>query len=234
MKDNQLLLLKSHSISEVSDFLINNFDQLDVCHLIFDLDGTLHDFLRAATEGMKLVYKEITSDYPISINALKKHYAELIKFAEKDAFTEQKTSYQYRIERLSRLLKKFDIYSLELVERLTEIYGKTFENHIHSEHNMLLELKKLSKYFKIHIVTEGPRDAQERTINILNIYPVITSLSTSGDFGVKKENGELFSYILKDTQLTPNDVVIIGDNRTKDIDGAAKIGVRSILLQPFV
>jgi putative hydrolase of the HAD superfamily len=48
--------------------------------------------------------------------------------------------------------------------------------------------------------------------------------------GHKKPSREFFTYILKDLQLTVEDVVMVGDSYETDIVGANRMGIRAIWL----
>jgi len=227
-------ILRSKKINDVADYLLQNQKSLTLSTILFDLDNTLHNFHFAANKAMEVVYKEIKKHNQISLIDLKCHYKNLIKQVEKDAFTTLKSSHEYRLERFSKLLKITSIYKKELALKLRDVYGEKFEQNIVCENSMQEQIKLLSKKFDIHIVTEGPKDAQKRTLNILNIENNIQHLFTSEDFAKKKETGELFKHVINTIETPKKNVIVIGDSLLRDIQGATKCGIRTIHLTPFI
>jgi len=63
----------------------------------------------------------------------------------------------------------------------------------------------------------------------LGLTPFFDAVVISGDVGVKKPNGEIFSYALRRTGLRAEDVVHVGDT-DDDVQGAHSAGLRPILI----
>lgn len=78
-------------------------------------------------------------------------------------------------------------------------------------------------------MTEGPQDAQDRTIQALGIRGYIDFLATTNHFGVTKTTG-LFPKVLEYLGISPGDIAYIGDNEQRDIKPAMAEGVFSIHL----
>ncbi|MBI5047005.1 HAD hydrolase-like protein, partial [Candidatus Micrarchaeota archaeon] len=76
-------------------------------HLIFDLDGTLFDYDYSAKQAMNAIYSKINKKYEMEQKKLEVAYSEILKEVEKHAFTDGKTSTEYRRERFEKLLLKF-------------------------------------------------------------------------------------------------------------------------------
>lgn len=82
---------------------------------------------------------------------------------------------------------------------------------------------------KIVIITEGPQDAQEKTIQGLGIGGYIDFLATTNHFGVTKTSG-LFSKVLEHLDISPGDMTYVGDNEERDMKAAIAEGIFSIHL----
>jgi putative hydrolase of the HAD superfamily len=92
---------------------------------------------------------------------------------------------------------------------------------------LLSAVRKMGK--KIVIITEGPQDAQERTVEGLGIGGYIDFLATTNHFGVTKTSG-LFSKVLEHLGISPGDMAYIGDNEQRDMKPAMAKGIFSIHL----
>ena len=82
---------------------------------------------------------------------------------------------------------------------------------------------------KIVVITEGPQDAQERTVRGLGIDGFIDFLATTSHFRVAKTDG-LFPQVLEHLCVTPGDIVYIGDNEERDMEPTLAEGIFSIHL----
>jgi putative hydrolase of the HAD superfamily len=228
----------------VPDAEIMSIDQLphtlsqtafsDTTHIFFDLDGTLHDFRHTARMAMDNVYEKIGNDFSLNRNDLEGKYAEIIAAAEKQGFAEGKTSEEYRTGRFSTLMGSFSKGDAQYVAALVKLYGDSFEENIRLDASVLQTLQELLVGYKMSLITEGPLDAQLRTIEKLGLGPYFQDIFTSGEYGQIKETGELFITAQNKLHLTSREIVIVGDSPSRDIKGAHLAGMRSILTRMFV
>ena len=93
--------------------------------------------------------------------------------------------------------------------------------------DLLSMVKDMGK--KIVVITEGPQDAQERTLRGLGIEGFIEFLATTNYFGVVKTGG-LFPRVLEPLGVSPGEMAYIGDNEQRDMKPALAEGIFSIHL----
>jgi putative hydrolase of the HAD superfamily len=93
--------------------------------------------------------------------------------------------------------------------------------------SLLSTLKGMGK--KLVIMTEGPQDAQERTIHRLGIGGYIDILATTNHFGATTTNG-LFMKVLEHLGISPSGIAYIGDDELRDMKPAMAEGIFSIHL----
>jgi len=197
----------------------------------FDLDDTLHQFRQASGAATNAVLSNISSRYGTSVEALRDEYSRILKSKTAAAFSDGRTSADYRTERFSALLGHFSIppdqrFMAELLEMYESNLGKSLELKPGAL-QFLSTLKQMGK--KIVIVTEGPQDAQERTVQALGIQPYIDFLASTNHFGVTKVEG-LFPRVCEYLNITPGDMVYIGDSVERDIKPATAAGILCIHL----
>jgi putative hydrolase of the HAD superfamily len=196
----------------------------------FDLDDTLHEFRRASTAATGVVLDEISNQYGIPVPALKDEYSKILQLKTANAFSDGKTSFDYRKERFSLLLERFSLLPFRHITRLLNIYEATLTANLELKcgaKGLLSTIKNLGK--KIVIITEGPQDAQDRTINALGIRGYVDYLATTNHFRASKTDG-LFSKVIDHLGISSGDIAYIGDNEKRDMDPSMALGIFAVHL----
>ncbi|KAF5553347.1 hydrolase-the HAD superfamily [Fusarium mexicanum] len=196
----------------------------------FDLDDTLHEFRKASREATTSVLTRIASENPsTTLQDLQTQYGIILKQRTAHAFTDGKTSHDYRRARFAATLSHFGLRH-DRVDELLEDYERVLVDNLALKPGAisLLEAIKASGR-KIAVITEGPQDAQQRAVRDLGIEKYIDFLATTNFFGVAKIDG-LFGKVLDHLKITPPDIVYIGDSQDRDIEPANKEGILAIHL----
>ena len=192
----------------------------------FDLDDTLHEFRRSSGVATSRVLAEISKRHGIPIPALKDEYTTILKMKTANAFSDGKTSFDYRRERFASILTHFSLpLDDQFIAKLLELYEANLMESLELKYgalDVLSLIKDMGK--KIVVITEGPQDAQERTVRGLGIDRFIDFLATTTHFGVAKTDG-LFPRVLEHLCVTPDDIVYIGDNEDRDMKPALAEGI---------
>lgn len=196
----------------------------------FDLDDTLHEFRKASRAATTYCLSRIASKNPgITLQNLQEQYGIILKQGAADAFTDGKTSHDYRRARFTATLSHFGL-SHNSVDELLEDYERVLVENLTLKPGAiaLLEAIKTSGR-KIAVITEGPQDAQERAVRDLGIDKYIDFLATTNYFGVAKISG-LFGKVLNHLEIQHQDLVYVGDSQPRDIEPANKEGIYAIHL----
>ena len=90
----------------------------------------------------------------------------------------------------------------------------------------LLSMLK-AKGKKLVVVTEGPQDAQEWTLQQLGLAPLVDVLVTTSVFKTTKVDG-LFGKVLEHLGVAPEEMVFVGDNYERDVLPAGEVGILAI------
>lgn len=204
----------------------------------FDLDDTLHDFRRASAHASTRVFETIhASNSQISTDTVRTTYQAILRDATANAFTDGRTSREYRRERFGRLLYAHglidsnDFSELEnpLLDHLVEVYHNNLRESLALKPGVLQLLQALHQTGrKIIVITEGPADGQEWTVQELGIRPYINFLASTNEFGRSKIDG-LFGAVLATYDITAEEIVYFGDNEVRDIQAARKEGILAVL-----
>lgn len=197
----------------------------------FDLDDTLHEFRRASSKATDTVMAGISEQHDIPIPALKEEYSKVLQTKTANAFSDGKTSFDYRKERFCSVLEHFSLpHDTQFMTRLLESYEATLISSLELKCGalgLLSTIKNMGK--KIVVITEGPQDAQERTVEALGISGYVDFLATTNHFRVSKADG-LFAKVLQHLGISSDDIAYIGDSEQRDMKPAMADGIFSIHL----
>ena len=196
----------------------------------FDLDDTLHEFRKASAFASLTVFKEIRQSTGIEIDSLRTTYSEILRSRTASAFTEGRTSTQYRRDRFSRLLQTYGSGTSDTtLDRLLDIYKNSLQAALELKPGALSLLQTLRRHGKkVIVITEGPQDAQEWTVRELGIAPYIDILVTTNEIGRSKVDG-LFPLVLEMYGIDPGDIIYVGDNELRDVVPARREGMLAVL-----
>ncbi|KAL3963552.1 hypothetical protein ACCO45_000556 [Purpureocillium lilacinum] len=176
----------------------------------FDLDDTLHEFRRASSAATIKVLAEISAKHGVPIEALSKEYSK---------------------ERFRSTLDGFALpYDEPFMTELLECYETTLVASLELKCGavgLLSTIKNMGK--KIVVITEGPQDSQERTIDALGIGGYVDFVATTNRFRVAKTDG-LFGKVLAHLGISSSDVAYVGDSEQRDMVPAMAAGIFSIHL----
>lgn len=114
-----------------------------------------------------------------------------------------------------------------LARRLEKIYWNSFIKSMKVDKKALGFFKECKKKgIKVVAITDMQADVQIRKIQKLRLTPYLSFLVTSDEAGIEKPDAKIFQMALDKLGLKGTQVVMIGDNQEKDLDGAAQLGIR--------
>ncbi len=91
-------------------------------------------------------------------------------------------------------------------------------------------VKKLKKSYKVYALSNVDRESINYVKKKFSIYDIFDDAVLSCEIGMAKPEQEIYKYILKRFGLKPEDCIFI-DNRPKNVEGARKVGIKSILFE---
>ncbi|KAL8927027.1 MAG: hypothetical protein Q9208_002572 [Pyrenodesmia sp. 3 TL-2023] len=176
----------------------------------FDLDDTLHD--TTTSEDLKATYGKI------------------LKQATAGGFADGKSSDDYRRERFTALMQAHGIeVAEETLQHLLGIYKMSLQSALSLKPGASEFLSKLKAMGKtVVLVTEGPEDAQQWTLEHLGIADKVDVLITSNKVGKSKTDG-LFGVALQRLGIEAMDMVLVGDSWERDVLPAREAGIMTVL-----
>lgn len=198
-------------------------------HVFFDLDHTLWDFERNSA----LTFQEIFVRQGIEIDL--QDFLQVYKpinFRYWELYRNNSVSKE--MLRYGRLKESFDSLKFEACDTTINLIANDYVEYLPNNNHLLegsLEvLDYLSKGYKLHIITNGFEEVQQKKMKGSGILKYFETITTSEDAGVKKPHPEIFQKALQKSGALANKAVMIGDNLEADIIGASEFGLHAIYL----
>ncbi|MGR7813470.1 YjjG family noncanonical pyrimidine nucleotidase [Lacinutrix undariae] len=196
-------------------------------HVFFDLDHTLWDFDKNSELTFQKIFKMHHID--ITINDFLAAYQPInLKYWK--LYRDEKVDKEQL--RYGRLKESFDAVNCKVLDTVIfEIaddyitYLTTF-NHVFE--NTMAVLEYLKPKYKLHIITNGFKEAQQKKLERSNISNYFETVTNSEMAGVKKPNPLIFEYALNAANASVEESIMIGDNYEADIIGALDYGIDAV------
>lgn len=194
--------------------------------ILFDLDNTLLDFNKGEYDALKVIYNDLNIPYnEDTINLFIKHSNYCWRELEKNNMNLK----ECRCNRWIYFLNELNIKDID-IDKIVDKFSIELSKGHYLMDNALLTLTRLSKKYKIYIITNGVSFIQHRRIKESKIEDFIDGIYISEEIGHYKPNKEYFDYVLNDIGLSNKEVIVVGDSLTSDILGANNSNIDSILL----
>ena len=198
-----------------------------ITDIFFDLDHTLWDF----EKNSRLTFIKIFQEYAVETN--------LEDFLEFYVPLNLEYWKLYREERISkadlryqRLRRTFDALDYHIEDDLIDTLSEQYIKHLSSFNHLIPETIDILEYlrpkYRLHIITNGFREIQEKKLKLSNIAGYFDQVVNSEMAGVKKPNPKIFQLALKMADVSPDNSLMIGDNIEADILGAKAVGFNAI------
>lgn len=198
-----------------------------VTDIFFDLDHTLWDFERnsALTFAKILESNRVKVDLDGFLEIYSPINFEMWKLYRENGITQSELRYQ-------RLRRTFDTLnetiSDEVIHALSHEYIEHLPSFVHLLPNTIEVLEYLFPKYKLHIITNGFQDVQERKVKGSNIHHYFDQIINSEMAGVKKPHPYIFELALLKAKVEPRNTLMVGDNLEADILGAKAIGMQVV------
>ena len=198
-----------------------------ITDIFFDLDHTLWDFQKNSSLTFDFLLKKYRLD--IDLKDFLKIYIP-INFSYWKLYRDEKITKEFL--RYNRLKSAFDKLGIKVED---EIINKMSEDYVLSlpDNNFLIKdaifiLDYLKDRYKLHVITNGFTEVQNKKIINSKIKKYFHSIIDSESVGVKKPNIKIFNNALKISDSNPANCMMVGDNLEADIIGAINAGFRAI------
>ncbi|GLU43826.1 YjjG family noncanonical pyrimidine nucleotidase [Allomuricauda sp. NBRC 101325] len=198
-----------------------------ITDVFFDLDHTLWDF----EKNSALTFAKILSEHRVEV--------ELKAFLEVYSPINMQMWTLYRENKISksslryqRLRLTFDKIGAkvtdEVIDNLAHDYIAHLSSFTHLLPNSLEILEYLSPKYRLHIITNGFQEVQEKKMKGSQIHHYFQIIVNSEMAGVKKPHPQIFELALNEAKVHAKNSIMIGDNLEADILGAKAMGMQVV------
>lgn len=194
-----------------------------VTDIFFDLDHTLWDFEKNSALTFDKIF--LDNDITVNLDDFLKTYVPINQDYWK-LYREEKVSKQEL--RYQRLKKTFDIIGTSIEDRVINLLSDEYIAHLSSFNHIFPHTIEVLEYlhpnYKLHIITNGFQEIQDRKLKNAKIHHYFDQIINSEMAGVKKPNPKIFQQALTNAKVAPENALMVGDNLEADIIGAKNVG----------
>lgn len=198
-----------------------------VTDVFFDLDHTLWDFDKNSAHTFQKIF--IDQKINVELNDFLKVYVpanlKFWKLYREEKITKEELRYQ-------RLKSVFDEMKYPATDDIIHVLSEEYINHLSSFNslfpNTIEVLNYLRPNYKLHIITNGFQEVQEKKLRNSGIHGFFDQIIDSEMAGVKKPNPIIFNLALNKAGAKPERSLMIGDSLEADILGAKSLGFHTI------
>jgi len=197
--------------------------------ILFDADGTLYDFDKAAVEALKSNFEK----YKITWNENTFEIYESVNKKIWDDFEKGLiTTSEIKTERFKRFFEVIDVSNIDSIE-----FSKDYLEFL-SQNNYLLpgaeEIVKLCfEKYELVIITNGLASVQNPRFKTSELRKYFKHIVISEEIGFAKPKKEIFDFTFNLLNNPEKEsAIIIGDNLTSDIKGGVNYGIDTCWINP--
>jgi putative hydrolase of the HAD superfamily len=198
-----------------------------ITDIFFDLDHTLWDFQKNSALTFDFLLKKYQIN--IDLNKFLNIYIP-INFSYWKLYRDEKITKEFlRYNRLKSSFEKLNIsLSDDVINKIADDYVISLPVNNFLIKDTILVLDYLRNKYRLHIITNGFTEVQNKKIVNSQIKKYFHSIIDSETVGVKKPNIKIFDYALKVSGARSKNSLMIGDNLEADILGALNAGFHAI------
>lgn len=191
--------------------------------IIFDLDDTIYSYTNSHDKSIQTVFEYLQVKYNITnIHTIYETIKTSLKYElDTTASSHNKSIY------FKQLLEHYHI-DLSILQTIQNLYWTTFLEHIETFEGVreFISWNK-SIGIKIGILSDYETEYQIQKVDKLDLLSYIDVIVTSEEVGIEKPSRHMFQTVLNKLKMTPDEIIMIGDNYEKDIQGANNMNIRS-------
>lgn len=188
----------------------------------FDLDETLVRYTRSPGEVLQVSFDRLGIE---PVFAVEEYYARYDEFAETcDSMDELRSD-------CFAALAAENGHERHLGRAVAAVFSdERDQSNVELLPSVATLLDELAEEYRLAIVTNGARDAQQTKIEAVSLDRWVETVVIAGDDTPPKPDPEPFERLLAALDATPATTVHVGDSLETDVAGATAVGLVSIWL----
>ena len=205
-----------------------DIDLKGVKAVLIDLDDTLYFYQPPHKKALHVLHEKISPICKMSYAEFEKQIDDIWNdFCQEVDFS---ILIHNRMATFQRFAEKNKVARpFVLAARMKRIYFNAFMKAARLQGPALQAKKFLDKCKKqklpICLVTDMYTEIQVRKLRALKLLPYIDFIASNDEVGFDKPNSLMFKLALKKLNLKPKDVIMVGNDLKRDIEGAENLGI---------
>lgn len=202
---------------------------LNIHGILLDIDNTLYEYEPTQIQAWNKAKEYLSKNFKVT-NSEADRLLETAK-QQINATLKNTAAAHNRLLQFQKLLELLSINPMPHAWFMETIYWDAFVENMHLNEGViefLKSAKRLNK--KICFVTDLTAQIQYRKIHKLKLFDYADAIVTSEEAGQDKPHPDMFLFALKKINLPASQTCMIGDNYSKDIEGALQHGIKSYWL----
>jgi putative hydrolase of the HAD superfamily len=203
-----------------------------ISNILFDLDDTLCDYRKAATETLNVIFDDLKTRYRQLANrellsVYQRAVKETIELLEKGVLDDG----QYQFKKWKRFVTLCEMEDDVLARSLANIYLVTIVSKIRVFDDVHKVLPTLRSKYELGLLTNGPGWFQRLKILWTNLEQYFYgNIFVAGETGYRKPNERIFLHAMDRMGISASETAYVGDSIKEDVLGAKKAGLLAIWL----
>lgn len=197
--------------------------------VIFDLDNTLYDYDYCNGIAEKILLQNISEDFDIEEDKA----ADLLYAAKKNVkerLGNEVAAAHNRLLYMQDVCEQKGQNPLRFAMKFYDIYWDAMLEHMEPFVYVRPLFQKLrDNKVGIGVLTDLTAHIQYRKLEKLGLIDYVDYMVTSEEAGEEKPSEKIFLLMLKKMKMSPEEVLMIGDSKDKDVDGAMHMGMNALL-----
>jgi len=186
--------------------------------VLFDLDGTLYDRDRLATDLFHAQYAAFAHEL---------HGIAHERFL-RDAVAMDDHGYGVKEDGYRALVQSWGL-DAALADRLIAHFWASYDGHCNLTDDVRHTLAELRRRgLKLGVITNGPSAMQRRKLRVLGLERSFDAILVSEEEGVRKPDAEIFRRALARCAVDAREALFVGDHPVADVEGAHRAGLLAV------
>jgi len=211
--------------------VLEKIDLQGVKGILIDLDDTIYPYHINHERAMGKCILRCENKFQISREDFDKYFK-----SARESIHHQLSGQAASHSRLLYFQKLYELLSgmtnPDFALEMEELYWSEFLSGVAFYPGVEVFLKKAKAMgIRLCIVTDLTAQIQFRKWKGLDLGRYADFMVSSEEAGIEKPAQQIFNMALEKLSLKANEVIMIGDNKEKDINGAEALGIRSYLVK---
>jgi len=196
----------------------------EVSHVVFDVDGTLVDFIGARDAALLASVGRITELTGIEVapGDLQASFMAVYR----DPEWRPRGQWVIRLESFRRVLDHLDVTNDEEVDRLATTYATTRDEALKPYPDVITTLEALrAGGFELRAASNGNMD-----LGVVGIEHHFAAIELAPRLGVSKPDPRFFATVAERAGVRPGSMLVVGDRVDNDYEPARAAGMHALVI----